>query len=95
MGRYRGSGNEPEILIEPGKGPRRSSYRRQTPGGFGQVVRIVLAVCALAAIMGGALLLVASVFTVLALAVPVILIAGLVYVLINHRKLRSVIIRRE
>ncbi len=94
MGRYSGSGNEPEILIDPGKGPQRGSYRRQTPGGFGQVVRVVLAVCALAAIIGGALLLVASVFTVLALAVPVILIAGLVYVLINRRKLRSVIIRR-
>ncbi|MFY8105994.1 MAG: hypothetical protein ACOVKO_03695 [Elstera sp.] len=94
MGRYSGSGNEPEILIDPGRGPGHGSYRRQSPGGFGQIVRIVLAFCALAAVIGGALLLVASVFTVLALAVPVILIAGLVYVLINRRKLRTITIRR-
>lgn len=94
MGRYSGSGNEPEILIDPGRGPGQGPYRRQSPGGFGQILRIVLAFCALAAVIGGALLLVASVFTVLALAVPVILIAGLVYVLINRRKLRTITIRR-
>ncbi len=95
MGRYNGSGGEPEILIEPGNGPGSGRYRRQAPGGFGQIVRIVLAFCALAAVIGGVLLLVASVFTVLAFAVPIILIAGLVYVLINRRKLRTMTIRRR
>ena len=91
MGRYTGPGNKPEILIEPGTGP----YRRRQPGGLGQIVRIILGFCVLAAVIAGALLLVASFFTVLAFVVPVLLVGELIFALVNRNRLRTIIIRRR
>ncbi len=80
--------HEPELIVDP------------APGGFRpeskltQILRIVLAACVIAAIFAGAFLLIAGLFTVLAFVVPVLLLAGLVYVLVNRRRGRTVIIRR-
>lgn len=84
-----GPGDEPVILIEPGRG------RRGSTGAFGQIVRIILGFCVLAAIVTGALLLVASFFTVLAFVVPVLLVGGLIFALIHRKRLQTIIIRRR
>lgn len=79
---------EPELIIDPG----RESYRSESK--VKQVLRVVMAIAVLAAIIGAGFLLLAGVFTLLAFVLPALLIAGIIYVLVNRRRVRTIIIRR-
>lgn len=80
--------HEPELIVDPAPGQFRPESK------VTQFLRIVLAVCVIAAVLGGAFLLIAGLFTLLAFVVPVLLLTGFVYVLVNRRRSRTVIIRR-
>lgn len=79
---------EPELIIDPG----RESYRPESK--VKKLLRVVLAIAVLAAVIGTGFLLLAGLFTLLAFVLPAILIVSIIYVLVNRRRLRTIIIRR-
>lgn len=79
---------EPELIIDPG----REFYRPESK--VKQLLRVVLAIAVLAAVIGTGFLLLAGLFTLLAFVLPAILIVSIIYVLVNRRRLRTIIIRR-
>lgn len=79
---------EPELIIDPGRGPYRPDSKLK------QVLRVVVAIAALAAVIGMGFLLLAGLFTILAFVLPVLLVAAIIFVLVNRRRVRTIIVRR-
>lgn len=79
---------EPELIIDPGRNPYRSESKVK------QILRVIVAIVVLAAVIGMGFLLLAGLFTILAFVLPALLVAVIIFVLVNRRRMRTIIVRR-